>query len=113
MSVITGEKTRGVVDLMCLKGVMRVHAVNMVVKRLKGIGMAITCERCNKEVKVVVGSYFDNSMICEACNKLEQKHTKYDEAKGAAEAASDRGSYSYPGIGLPTDWKEFVKENEK
>lgn len=61
------------------------------------------CDRCNKESKVLTGSYFNVQMICPCCETKEKSHSKYQEAKDAEHKAVVGGNFNFVGIGLPKE----------
>lgn len=67
------------------------------------------CDRCHKETNCLTGSYFNTEMLCTECDKIEQLHPLYKEAKRVEMEEVRKGNYNYEGIGLPDDYDEFVK----
>lgn len=106
---IEGSKIRRIISAITSQGILRIHARTIVQKQLKGKGYMTKCERCRKLDKVTTGSYFDTAIICMNCETLEQKHPEYAKAKQVESEEVRRGNYNYRGIGLPSDWQEFVK----
>ena len=64
----------------------------------------MTCNRCNKESKMLWESVFDyNILICVDCKEREKKHPKYYEAILALHNAEKNKIYDFIGIGEPED----------
>lgn len=61
------------------------------------------CDRCYKETIVTTMSFFDASMCCPDCIKVEKTHPQYEEAHRREVEEVKRGNYNFPGIGLPND----------
>lgn len=61
------------------------------------------CERCRTLTDCVTGSWFNQQMICPACEKEEAQHPDFEQAKASDNAACQRGEFNFSGIGLPTD----------
>lgn len=106
---IDGSKVRRIISAMTSQGILRIHAMSIVRNRMKGNGCMTKCERCGKQAKVTTGSYFDTSIICMECDALEEKHPEHKRAKQIETDEVRRGNYNYSGIGLPSDWHDFVK----
>lgn len=64
------------------------------------------CERCGKETRGTIMSFFNTQTICMECSEAERKHPRYAEARDADVAAIRRGDYNFPGIG----WKPMPFE---
>lgn len=61
------------------------------------------CERCKTPTRVTTGSWFNQEMICLACDEKERSHPMFETAKLAEREAVLRGDMNYPGIGKPQD----------
>lgn len=70
------------------------------------------CGRCGVETNITTGSFFDTTIICMDCRTLEQKHPAYEAAHAAETAAVRHGDYNFPGVGLPSDWRDFVAQQK-
>lgn len=67
------------------------------------------CDRCHKETNTFTGSYFNTEMICLECDSLERRHPDYERAKEVERQEVLKCNYNYEGIGLPSDYDDFVK----
>ncbi len=63
------------------------------------------CDRCSEQPTSLVGSYFNEDMLCKICVEKEQKHPLYEEAKRKEIEEVFKGNMNYEGIGLPNDLK--------
>jgi hypothetical protein len=61
------------------------------------------CDRCRKSMGSCTMSRFNTDMICETCEKKEQSHPKYAEAKSVEESMVRNGNFNFKGIGKPGD----------
>ena len=61
------------------------------------------CDRCGKETRVHIMSYFNEDDLCMACSEKEQAHPDYGTAKATEAEAVRHGDMNYPGIGKPGD----------
>lgn len=64
------------------------------------------CERCRNQQEgpyAITMSYFNTQLICETCERKEQAHPKYQQAKQAEIEAIKTGNYDFRGIGLPKE----------
>lgn len=59
----------------------------------------VLCARCRKNARVVSMSWFNTEMICERCQRAEQKDPRYQQAREAERQAVMQGNYNYKGIG--------------
>lgn len=57
------------------------------------------CDRCGKQTRSSIMSFFNTQMICLECEDAERKDPRYAEARKAELDAIRRGDYNYPGIG--------------
>lgn len=64
------------------------------------------CERCGEQHVPLIGSYFDESMICPRCEAIERQHPDFKRARDTEMQQVRAGNYNYPGIGLPEDLAE-------
>ena len=65
--------------------------------------MSNQCQRCHNDSIGLTGSYFNEDMICRACQRIEQEHPQYEEAKRLENEEVKKGNTNFPGIGLPDD----------
>ena len=56
------------------------------------------CSRCGKGPSRVAMSYMNTDVICDKCNKIEQKHPMYNSARLAKVKACKSGDFDYPGL---------------
>lgn len=64
----------------------------------------MTCNRCNRESKMLWESVFDyNILICVDCKEKESKHPMYFEAIQALDKAEKNSDFKFTGIGSPED----------
>lgn len=61
------------------------------------------CDRCYKETRISVVSYFNTDTICIDCRAKERAHPEYQKAVDAEVEAVKAGNLNYSGIGLPPD----------
>jgi len=61
------------------------------------------CDRCGYIAPVRTMSWFNDDMICMACNKRETAHPDYNKARDAERSAVYAGNTNFPGIGKPAD----------
>lgn len=59
-----------------------------------------TCDRCNKPSKEYKMSWFNEEMLCKDCQKEEERHPKFEQAKQAELEEVLKGNYNFKGIGL-------------
>jgi hypothetical protein len=107
--IIEGSKVASVMRMMQSRGIMKQHAVHQVNMNLKARGFIVKCQRCSKETKITTGSYFDTSVICMGCDKLEREHPSYAHAILIENEHVKQGDTNFAGIGLPTDWDDYVR----
>jgi len=65
-----------------------------------------TCNRCNKETRVMTGSYFNTEMICMECDTLERAHPKFKEAQRVELEQVQKRNFNFEGIGLPKELRK-------
>lgn len=63
------------------------------------------CNRCNKKTNTLIGSIFNEQMICKACKTNETKHPRYDEAVKKEYEEVVKGNYNYPGLAVEEGFK--------
>lgn len=61
------------------------------------------CQRCGSVSTV---SFFNTEEICMECQRAEQQHPRYAEARAEETAACLRGDFNYPGIGCPPELRK-------
>jgi recombinational DNA repair protein (RecF pathway) len=61
------------------------------------------CDRCGEHTTITTGSWFNQEMICQPCDKKERVHQMFETAKRAEREAVLQGDYNFPGIGKPHD----------
>lgn len=61
------------------------------------------CDRCYKETRVTIVSYFNTDTICVECKAKERAHPDYQKAVDAEVNAVKAGNLNFSGIGLPLD----------
>jgi hypothetical protein len=71
------------------------------------------CQRCRKETNGTSMSIFNTEHCCIKCLELEKKHPKFQEAYNAELAETLVKNYNFPGIGLPSGYHEWAKEQQK
>jgi recombinational DNA repair protein (RecF pathway) len=59
------------------------------------------CSRCGTNTSVITMSYFNTDMICMECDKAEQAHPAYEEAKEKELEQCRMGNFNFEGIGKP------------
>ena len=68
------------------------------------------CQRCGQKALISTGSWFNTEQICSTCSKEEEEHPLIEEAKAQEGEACKRGTYNYPGIGLPSELRKKADE---
>lgn len=63
------------------------------------------CERCGKEMMSFRCSWFNQEDICSKCQKKEEAHPLFQEAKRREHREVVKGNLNYEGVGLPDDLK--------
>jgi hypothetical protein len=63
------------------------------------------CDRCSTQPSTLVGSYFNEDMLCKTCLEKEVNHPLYEEAKRKEIEEVFKGNLNFKGIGLPDDLK--------
>lgn len=61
------------------------------------------CDRCGKGTIVTTMSWFNTDIICPECDKAEQQHPQFAEAKRVESEHVRAGNTRFGGIGLPDD----------
>lgn len=59
---------------------------------------SMTCDRCKGKCKSLKMSWLNTQMLCESCQKKEESHPLYKEAKKRELEEVKKGNYNYPGI---------------
>jgi len=59
------------------------------------------CDRCNNETLSKTMSWFNTEMICNECDKKEQAHPDFQEAKDKERSECMKGNMNFKGIGKP------------
>jgi hypothetical protein len=67
------------------------------------------CARCTTHTRTFVMSRFNTDLICIQCERTEREHPKYEEAYDTELQEVMRGNLNFEGIGLPTDFDEWVE----
>ena len=62
------------------------------------------CERCDRPTLVYTVSFMNLDTICPDCQKEEQEHPRYKEAKERELQEVLRGNYNYPGLFYGQKW---------
>jgi hypothetical protein len=63
----------------------------------------MTCDRCGQKTTFCTGSYFNTELICADCDRREQEHPLFEEAREVEREAVRGGDFNFPGIGLPAE----------
>jgi hypothetical protein len=71
------------------------------------------CQRCREDAKVTSMSRFNTQMCCMNCLDLEKKHPKYHVAETLEIAAIKQGRYNFQGIGLPSGYSQWEKQQRQ
>lgn len=71
------------------------------------------CARCGGETHITTMSFFDDSIICAECDKIERAHPKFAETRAADIEAMRGGNYSFPGTGIPAGLTQQCIEARK
>lgn len=58
------------------------------------------CDRCNKKTNSLIGSIFNEQMICKSCKTNEMKHPRYEEAVKREYEEVLKGNYNYKGLAV-------------
>ncbi len=58
------------------------------------------CPRCSEVLRSYSTSFFDTEVICSTCKREERHFPGYAAAVEAENAATHKGNYNFPGIGL-------------
>lgn len=71
------------------------------------------CDRCGRETRALIMSYFNTDDLCPDCRDLEEQHPDFEEARSVevqfVQAAVQAGTdVNYQGIGLPAGYDEWA-----
>lgn len=68
------------------------------------------CDRCGIDTVGLSGSMFNTQMCCFRCIDIEKKHPQYNNAVTIELAAVKQGNMNFTGIGLPSGYREWAKD---